>query len=365
MIYRTIRNRKFSSMRSNCSTQSNKTRVSHNFFRYFRLIVSMSNTKTILFTLSLLLCKATVWAQWDVSLVQHWSNEGYYNPSVAGASEGIRISGAYQHRWSGIEGSPKTTIVTADMPFRFIGKRHGTGIVVGTEITGSKRNSLLAAQYAYRQKVGNGYLSAGIQTGIYRLEFDAGNLRLANDSATNNTAMIRTNFTDKSVIDFNAGLSWKGRSFFVGISAMHLTSPWFYIQSDSALVAEVVSDSIRRHIPRSYNFTASCNISLFYPLDIQPMIWVQDTNAETQIRATMRAIYKQKYSGGASWVKNDGYVFFAGALIGDIEVGYAFSLHTQGIGKQGDGSHEIYIGYRIPIDAFNKKSTPSKSIRLL
>jgi len=325
----------------------------------------MSYTKTILFTLSLLLCKATVWAQWDVSLVQHWSNEGYYNPSVAGASEGIRISGAYQHRWSGIEGSPKTTIVTADMPFRFIGKRHGTGIVVGTEITGSKRNSLLAAQYAYRQKVGNGYLSAGIQTGIYRLEFDAGNLRVANDSATNNTAMIRTNFTDKSVIDFNAGLSWNNRRLFLGVSAMHLSSPRFYTQGNSTLVTNVDSDSIRRHIPRSYNFIASYNIPLFYSLEIQPMIWVQGTNTATQIQATMRAIYKQKYSGGASWVKDDGYVFFAGARIRDIEVGYAYSLHTQGIGKQSNGSHEIYIGYRIPIESFDKKSTVGKSIRIL
>lgn len=110
---------------------------------------------------------------------------------------------------------------------------------------------------------------------------------------------------------------------------------------------------------------ASYNISLFYPLDIQPMIWVQGTNATTQIRATMRAIFRQKYSGGASWVKNDGYVFFAGALIRGVEIGYAYSLHTQGIGKQGNGSHEIYIGYRIPIDAFDKKSTPGKSIRLL
>lgn len=325
----------------------------------------MSNTKIILFTLSLLLCNATAWAQWDVSLAQHWSIEGYYNPSVAGATEGIRISGAYQHRWSGIEGSPKTAIVTADTPFRFIGKQHGMGLVVGTEIMGSKNNSLLSAQYAYRQKVGNGYLSAGVQAGIYRLAFDAGNLTLTSDSAANNTAMIRTNFTDKSVIDFNAGLSWNNRRLFLGVSAMHLSSPRFYTQGNSTLVTNVDSDSIRRHIPRSYNFIASYNIPLFYSLEIQPMIWVQGTNTATQIQATMRAIYKQKYSGGASWVKDDGYVFFAGARIRDIEVGYAYSLHTQGIGKQSNGSHEIYIGYRIPIDSFDKKSTVGKSIRIL
>jgi type IX secretion system PorP/SprF family membrane protein len=196
------------------------------------------------------------------------------------------------------------------------------GMVVGTEIMCQKTNSLLAAQYAYRQKVGSGYLSAGIQAGIYQLAFDAGNLTLANDSVANNTVMIRTNFTDRSVFDFNAGLSWKGRHFFAGISVMHLTSPWFYAQSDSTPVAVASPDSIRRHIPRSYNFMASYNISSFYPLYIQPMILFQGTKALTQIQVTMKAIYKQKYSGGASWGKNDGYVFFAGAIFRDMEAGY-------------------------------------------
>jgi type IX secretion system PorP/SprF family membrane protein len=325
----------------------------------------MSNRKAIISLFFLLLCKISVRAQWDVSLNQYWALKGYYNPSVVGENEEIRISGIYHYNWSGIESAPKTSIITADMPFQLWGKRHGIGVILNTQTLGPKSNSILATQYAYRQKMGSGYLSAGIQAGIYRLTFDTGNLTLADDSATNNTAMIRTNFTDQRVFDFNAGLSWTGRHFFAGISAMHLTSPGFYILSDAAPVAVASSDSIRRHIPRSYNFMASYNISSFYPLDIQPMIWVQGTKAVTQIQVTMKAIYKQKYSGGASWVKNDGYVFFAGAIFRDMEAGYSYSLHTQSIGKDSKGSHEIYVRYRIPIDTFEKKSTPGKSIRLL
>ena len=326
----------------------------------------MLNRKTIVSILFLLIYNIAAWAQWDVSLNQYWALKGYYNPAIVGENEEIRIAGTYQNLWSGIKSAPKTTIVMADMPFQLLGKHHGAGILMHTEAIGSKNNSLLAAQYAYRQAIGKGFLSAGVQVGIYRLAFDAGNLTLANDSTKNSTSMIRTNFTDKSVPDFNAGLSWSNRKLFLAISAMHLSEPSFYAQPDSTTTTnDQATDSIKYHISRSYNFIALYNIPLFYSFEIQPMIWILATKAETRIQATMKAIYKQKYSGGASWVKNDGYVFFAGAIIRDIEAGYAYSLHTQGIGKDSKGSHEIYVRYRLPIDVFNEKTAPHKSIRLL
>ena len=326
----------------------------------------MLNRKTIVGIFFLLLCNISLWAQWDVSLNQYWALKGYYNPSIVGENEEIRITGAYQNLWSGIESAPKTTIIMADMPFQLWGKRHGLGVILNTQTIGTKNNSLIAVQYAYRQQIRKGFISIGVQAGIYRLAFDAGNLTLTDDSTKNNTAMIRTNFTDKSAPDFNAGLSWNNRRLFLAISAMHLSEPSFYAQPDSTTTTnEQTTDSIKYHIPRSYNFIASYNIPLFYSLEIQPMIWIQATKAETRIQGTMKAIYKQKYSGGASWVKNNGYVFFAGAIIRDIEAGYAYSLHTQGIGKDSKGSHEIYVRYRLPIDVFNEKTAPHKSIRLL
>ncbi|WP_298648173.1 type IX secretion system membrane protein PorP/SprF, partial [uncultured Proteiniphilum sp.] len=85
----------------------------------------------------------------------------------------------------------------------------------------------------------------------------------------------------------------------------------------------------------------------------------------TQVQATLRLEYNKRFSGGASWRLDDGYVLFAGATIRDVELGYAYGLHTTGSGKNSRGSHELYLRYDFPLDYFKPKRQPHKSIRLL
>ncbi len=303
-------------------------------------------------------------AQWDDSPGQYWALKSYFNPSFAGEKEAINTNVLYQYPWHGIENAPRQLYLTATMPFEFFDKRHGAGLAVYNESIGELRNSLMAAQYNFKKEIGKGILNIGIQAGVYDLHFDAGSKHILMDSLQLRRGTIRVKAADKKVIDLGAGISWTGKAFFASLSAMHVNQPRFYVHNDS-LTMDIQNDSTRSSIPRSYYLMAGYNISLFHSLEIEPMVWVCTDLNTTQMHATLRLEYNKKFSGGASWKINDGYVLFAGAVIRDVELGYAYSIHTSGIGKNSKGSHELHLRYNFPFDYFKPKRQPHKSIRLL
>ena len=314
----------------------------------------------------LLLCTNYAQAQWEAPFSRFWTVKTYYNPSFAGETDKIEASGIYKWQWMGIENAPKHIFVSANMPVEFLGKQHGVGVLNHSATVGNERNTLTSAQYAYKHKMGGTTLSVGIQAGMLQLNFDAASVRLFTDSTKNNRRAIKANPTDKKTIDLSAGISLTSKNFFAGMGAMHLNQPTFLSVSDSTVSSSAKKDSTLSRIPLSYNFMAGCNISVFHPLiEIQPMVLVQTNLADTRLQTALQLVYDKKYSAGASWRGNQGYSFFAGAVIHDIQVGYAYDLHASGIGKESGGSHEISVRYRFPIELWSKKPKAYKSIRLL
>lgn len=303
-------------------------------------------------------------AQWDNLPGQYWTVRSYLNPSFTGETEAIRTTALYRFTWIGIKNAPQQIYLSADMPIDFPGNHHGVGLTMYSESTGNLRNSLLTAQYSFKKKIGNGFLNLGLQGGIYDLQFDAGDKQILEDSLQFSRGVLKVNPTDKQLINLNAGISWSGKFFFAGFSIMHINQPRFYTYSEP-ITAELQNDSTRSHIPRSLNLIMGYNISPFYSLEIQPMIFLQSVRSKSQMQATLRLDYDNKISGGLSWISNDGYLFFAGANIHDIQLGYAYGMHTKGVGKNSKGSHELYLQYNFPLDYFKPKRYPHKSIRLL
>ena len=111
---------------------------------------------------------------------------------------------------------------------------------------------------------------------------------------------------------------------------------------------------------------AGCNINVFHPLvEIQPMALLMTSLTDTRLHIAVRMVYGKKYSAGVSRNGKEGCSLFAGAVIKNIEMGYAYSMYTSGIGKGSGGSHEVNFRYRFPVDLFRREPMPYKSIRLL
>lgn len=321
--------------------------------------------RRILFLILLLFLAIQTQAQWEAPFSQFWTAKSYYNPSFAGETDKVQISGVYKYLWAEVTDAPKHIFLSADMPIEFLGMKHGVGIQTYSNAIGNERNSLFAIQYTSKQKVGRGVLNIGIQVGMNKLNFDAGYVRLAIDSTQNNRKTIKTNPTDKKTIDINAGISWTSKNFHIGVAAMHINQPTFFTMNTLSDSGNAINDSTFSKIPISYNFMSGCNITLFYPLEIQPALFVQTNFSDTRLQTVLRGVYNKKYSAGASWNGKEGYSFFAGVIVQEIEIGYAYDLYRSGIGKESSGSHEVSVRYRFPIDLFKRKPMPHKSIRLL
>lgn len=326
----------------------------------------MEKRRIILLSALFLLCITKMQAQWEVPFSQFWTVKNYYNPSFAGETDKIQVSGIYKLQWTNIENAPKHIFLSADLPVEFLGLQHGIGIQTYSNAIGNERNSLFAAQYTFKQKIGKGMLNIGIQAGMNELNFDAGSVRVTIDSTQNNRKTIKANPTDKKTFDLNAGISWTSKNFYIAAGAMHMNQRTFYSMNTFSDSGSAVNDSTLSKIPISYNFMIGCNITAFYPLfEVQPMVLVLTDLDDTRLQTALRMVYNKKYSAGVSRNGKEGYSFFAGAVVQDIEIGYAYDLYTSGIGKESGGSHEVSVRYRFPIDLFKRKPMPYKSIRLL
>ncbi|MDE7443795.1 MAG: type IX secretion system membrane protein PorP/SprF, partial [Muribaculaceae bacterium] len=100
-------------------------------------------------------------AQSDPALTQYFNVPTYYNPAAAGETDLLRLRGGSRLQWMGIENAPRTFLATADMPFKLMGKRFGTGLVVEQESIGLYHTLLLGAQIDYQRKLFGGTLAVG------------------------------------------------------------------------------------------------------------------------------------------------------------------------------------------------------------
>jgi hypothetical protein len=314
---------------------------------------------------------------------QYWATRGFSNPSFAGETEAVRATAFYRKPWSGL---------SIDMPFEFLGRRHGIGLftqIVKAEMDGkdgmtgtaetlgksgglgtsrrtdAPRNTLMAAQYSFKQEVGNGFLNVGLQAGLYEVTFISGDRTGITTSLSSSQWINQSAWGDKKLFDAGAGISWTAPSFFVGFSLLHINQPKLQPynreiapgsasdlpqQSDlhqpsaptqpSGLSQPPTgsNDSLASCIPRAYNFMAGYNIQRLQPLEIQPMVWLRNSSGKMTADATLRLAYDKKFSAGASWRIDQGYIIFAGINIKEIEVGYAYGRHTKDLESDSPGS---------------------------
>ena len=174
-------------------------------------------------------------AQTDAQLSQYYEIPNFYNPGAVGTIDFLKIRGDARLQWLGVDNAPQTFTVAADMPFKFIGKRFGTGLVMQQESYGLYRHLDVSAQLAYKLKLFKGELSIGVQPGFVNQSFKGTDVFIPDQDdfhQSTDDAIPQQDITGNA-FDLSAGIFYTHRLFWAGVSGRHLTQPTIRLNAES------------------------------------------------------------------------------------------------------------------------------------
>ncbi len=303
-------------------------------------------------------------AQIDAQLTQYWAIPGYYNPAAIGKTDFVDIHVAGRMQWVGIDNAPRSFTAQADMPFKFLEKRFGTGLVIHQESMGLYNTVNVGAQIAYKKKnFFNGELSIGAQIGMFSETFKGSEVLLPGDDDYHEGTDegIPTTDINGSAFDINIGIFYTHKLFWAGASIMHATSPTVSLSEEASM-----EKSFEFKANRTYYLMGGSNIPIKNTLiELQPSFLVKtDSNFFTG-EITARARYRKFLSGGLAYRWKDAISLMVGAEYKNFTLGYSYDYPISNVSKASSGSHEFFLGYKVKLNLGEKNKNKHKSIRIM
>lgn len=310
-------------------------------------------------TLLLWCVTIVVYAQFDAQTAHYMFFQSSYNPAAAGNSEMLTVAGLHRMQYAGLPKMPQTTMFHLESPFPIKKTKHGAAVHFTNETIGLLSNKMVDFQYAYRHKIGKGYLSAGVGFGFVSVGFQGDSVitdiesdyhDITGDTSIPNAEEEAMNF------DMSVGLAYTAENWFVGASFRHLNYPRINWTDYSYLTVRGIMTVMGGY---------ECKIK-DTKLEFQPIALLQTDFATWSLAVTAMMEYNQKYRGGIMWRLQDAVGILLGMdVIAGLSVGYTYELPTTRLLNHGVwGSHEIFLAYSF--DVLRQKNTSKyKSIRIL
>lgn len=307
-----------------------------------------------------------VHAQSDAQYSQYYEVPTYYNPAAVGQTDFIKIRGGGRLQWLGITNAPKSFLAMADSPFKVLGKRIGAGVVISQESIGLYRTLALAAQLGYKFKKWGGEFTVGVSLGMYDQAFKGSEVVLPDDDDYHQGSDdgIPTQDLHGTALDIGAGIWYRHKYFWAGVSGTHLTAPSIKLNSDAGDASS--NRDYEFNVGRTLYFMAGSNIQIKNTLfEVMPSILVKSdfTFTTGELTALMRYNRFLRFGVGYRW--DDAVLATIGAEFKNFYIGYAYEYPTSAISKASSGSHEVFIGYQMKLDLGDKNRNRHKAIRIM
>lgn len=292
-------------------------------------------------------------AQYDVSFGHYWAMEPSFNPATVGKETKLNVAVAYALQMAGFEHNPNTMYAGADMPFYVLGAYHGVGLQFMNDAIGAFTHKRFGLQYAFQPRLLGGKLNIGVQATMLSENLDGSKIELVDptDPAFTTSSVNGTGF------DLSLGLYYQHRSWYVGLSALHLNSPKVGLGETNEL-----------SISPTYYFTGGYNIQLTHPfLTIQTSVLGRTDGVAFRGDVTARLKYEHKKRvmyAGLSYSPTNSVTVILGGNIRGIHIGYSYEIYTSAI-SFGNGSHELFVGYQTDLNLYKKEKNLHKSVRIL
>lgn len=298
----------------------------------------------------------TVNAQYDVFFSHYYDMEPSFNAGAVGKVHQLNINAAYAMDMAGFEHNPQTAYISADMPFNFLNTEHAAGLIFMNDKLGLFDHKRIIIQYAKKMKLLGGQLSIGIQGGLLAEQFDAEGVDTDKEEGEDPVFSNKTTLNGNG-FDLGAGLYYRHDDWYVGVSAQHLTAPTIALGETNEI-----------KIDPTYYVTAGYVIKLRNPyVKVKTSAIGRTDGVAWRADLTGRLVYtheKKSFYGGLSYSPTNSVTALLGMTFNGVNISYGYECYTNGI-NPGNGSHELCIGYQMPINLIKKGKNIHKSVRIL
>jgi len=286
----------------------------------------------ILVFFMLLFVPFTFWAQQDVQLTMYKFNQLQFNPAAAGAYEKFEFGLFGRHQWVGFDGAPITFGLSTSYQLASINS--GIGIQYYHDQLGFEKNDKLAVAYSYQLPVGSGTLSFGLKAGIFHKKIDA--IWITPDGTPwQNDPAIANEQSSGAAFDLDLGTLYQTENLQVSFSVSHI------------LQQEIPNVMVQ--MARHYWLYANYDLHIGKSWQISPNLLVKSDAVSTQLDLNLYTKYNDFVWIGIGYRMVDAVMVSIGADIGqNFRAGYAYDITTSKLSNYSNGSHELFLAYRIP-----------------
>lgn len=332
--------------------------------KFFRLI----NLPACVLAIASLLIPSFAKAQTDAQFSQYYEVPTYYNPAAIGQTDLLRIRGGARLQWIGIDNAPRTFLATADMPLKLFNKRFGVGVVINQESLGLYKTLNLNAQLGFKFKKWGGEFTAAVGLGMYDQSFKGTEVNIPDndDYHQGSDNAIPTQDLHGTAFDIAAGIWYKHKKFWAGLSMNHITSPGVTLNSEGSSGDAQGEYIYEFKTGRTLYFMAGGNIPVNNTLfEIMPSAMVKSDFTFTTAEITARCRYNKFLTFGVGYRYDDSVYATVAAEIKGIFIGYAYDYPTSAIAKASSGTHEVFVGYSLKLNLGDKNRNKHKAIRIM
>ncbi len=330
----------------------------------------MRNLSFILF----LFLTMTAFGQ-DPEFSQYYAAPLSMNPAFAGTASDHRLIANHRNQWPNITNGFVTYALSYDYSLHYLNS--GLGLLVMTDKAGTAnlKSTTINFQYAYKLNLQDKWvLSAGLNFGLGNRNIDFSKLvfgdQLAFDSdgGTPSDDPVISNLQGTTYFDFGAGMLAYNRTFWIGISTMHLNEPNRSMIGDEALIPIKTSVHAGVRIPLYHGVQKKDRTAALMP----SFVYKQQGRFD-QLDLGTYLLYEPVIMG--LWyrgipiqqnvldnISQDAVVVILGFQLSQIELTYSYDITVSELGPISGGSHEVALKYKLDLATSTR---PRKKQRFL
>lgn len=263
-------------------------------------------------------------AQHDAQYSQYMFNRLVINPATAGSYDALSIALLHRNQWTGFEGAPITTTLSADSPLK--NKKLNLGINIIADKYGVTSRGIFNANFAYRIIMKKSSLAFGIKGGIERVANNFAKI-ITTEQGDNSFS----GETEKQVIPVAGfGVYYQSQKFYSGLSFPSLLKD--------------TKHNVKQYKP--ILFTSGYVFSVSSQLKLKPSILIKYIK-DSPLQADLNINAYYKILGlGISYRTRDAIVFLLHYYVNDqFTIGYSYDASVSRLRGYSGGSHELMIKY--------------------